>query len=73
MNADLCAGCGRKIPTWRSKLARFCDSKCRDKHVATLRRKGRSAADKSRDDRIGERAASKESVNTPAPAVGGQP
>jgi hypothetical protein len=69
MNANLCTGCGRKIPTWRSKLARFCDSKCRDKHVATLRRKGRSVADKSRDDRIGARAAWNESVNTPSRAL----
>jgi hypothetical protein len=72
MNADLCAWCGLKIPTWRSKQAKFCDSKCHDKHAAR-RRKGRSAADKGRDDRIGERATSKESVNTPAPAFGGQP
>jgi hypothetical protein len=38
MNADLCAECGLKIPTWRSKLARFCDSKCADKHGARMRK-----------------------------------
>jgi hypothetical protein len=80
MNANLCAECGLKIPAWRSKQARFCDSKCRDKH-AVLRRKriGRSAADKSRDDRVGARASEtrarhvlsdKPSVGAQRPAVG---
>ena len=57
MNANLCAECGLKIPTWRSTLAKFCNSKCHDKH-AWRRRKGigRSEADKNRDDRIGARS-----------------
>jgi hypothetical protein len=56
MNANLCAECGLKIPTGRSKQARFCDSKCRDKHAALRRKRiGRSAADQSRDRRLGLR------------------
>ena len=46
MNVNLCAECGLKIPTWRSKQAKFCDSKCHDKRVARRRKGiGRSAAD----------------------------
>jgi hypothetical protein len=52
MNAKLCAGCGLKIPTWRSKLAKFCNSKCREKHASLTRNIGGSAVDKGRDDRL---------------------
>ena len=56
MNANLCAECGLKIPTWRSKQAKFCDSKCHDKHVARRRKGiGRSAADQGGNGRPGLR------------------
>jgi hypothetical protein len=73
MNADLCAECGLKIPTWRSKQAKFCDSKCADKHGAR-RRKGRIVADQGGNGRLGTSGhvpSDKPSTGPQRPAVGG--